>query len=97
MLSDHKDSAFSEVKALLAPFGITQFYIDSWGAYERHLEPVFHTVGKTNTQTIECKHLTLRTRIKRLARETICYSKSTWLHDVVIGLFINRDEFGLPI
>jgi insertion element IS1 protein InsB len=97
VLSDHKDSAFLELKTLLAPFGITQFYTDGWGAYERHLEPVFHTVGKANTQTIERKHLTLRTRIKRLARKTICFSKSTWLHDVVIGLFINRYEFGLLI
>ena len=32
-LSDHKDTAFLELKALLAPFGITQFYTDAWGAY----------------------------------------------------------------
>ena len=97
VLSDHKDIAFLKLKALLAPFGITRFYTDGWGAYERPLEPTFHTVGKVNTQTIERKHLTLRTRIKRLTRKTICFSKSTWLHDVVIGLFINRYEFGLSI
>ena len=97
VLAEHKDTAFLELKALLEPFGITQFYTDGWGAYERHLEPVFHTVGKANTQTIERKHLTLRTRIKRLARKTICFSRSEWLHDVVIGLFINRFEFGLSI
>ena len=96
-LSDHKDAAFLELKTLLEPFGITQFYTDGWGAYERYIEPVFHTVGKVNTQTIERKHLALRTRIKRLARKTICFSKSEWLHDVVIGLFINRFEFGLCI
>jgi IS1 family transposase len=88
VLAEHKDAAFLELKALLEPFGITQFYTDGWGAYERHVEPVFHTVGKVNTQTIERKHLTLRTRIKRLARKTICFSRSEWLHDVVIGLFI---------
>ena len=97
VLAEHKDTAFLELKALLEPFGITQFYTDGWGAYERHLEPVFHPVGKAYTQTIERKHLTLRTRIKRLARKTICFSKSEWLHDVVIGLFINRFEFGLSI
>lgn len=97
VLSSHQDSAFVELKALLEPFGITQFYTDAWGAYERHLEPALHTVGKANTQTIERKHLTLRTRIKRLARKTICFSKSVWLHDAVIGLFINRYEFGLDI
>jgi insertion element IS1 protein InsB len=97
VLADHQDKAFLELKTLLEPFGIMQFYTDGWGAYERHIEPVLHTVGKANTQTIERQHLTLRTRIKRLARKTICFSKSEWLHDVVIGLFINRYEFGLPI
>lgn len=42
-------------------------------------------------------HLTLRTRIKQLARKTICFSKSTLLHDIVIGLFINRYEFGRAV
>ena len=97
VLSDHKDAAFLALKALLEPFGITQFYTDDWGAYARHLNPEVHTVGKANTQRIERKHLTLRTRIKRLARKTICFSKSEWLHDTVIGLFINRFEFRLPI
>ena len=43
------------------------------------------------------KHLTLRTRIKRLARKSICFSKSVKIHDLVIGLFINRYEFQLYI
>lgn len=97
VLSNHQDSAFLALKTLLEPFGIVQFYTDGWGAYERHLDPTFQTVGKTNTQTIERKHLTLRTWIKRLARKTICFSKSIWMHDIVIGLFINRYEFGLNV
>jgi insertion element IS1 protein InsB len=97
VLSDHKDQAFLELKALLEPFGISQYYTDDWGAYDRHLAPALHTVGKRNTQKIERKHLTLRTRIKRLARKTICFSKTILMHDTVIGLFINRYEFGLPI
>ena len=47
--------------------------------------------------TTHYQHLTLRTRIKRLARKTICFSKSTELHDIVIGLFVNRYEFGLSV
>jgi len=96
-LAEHQDEAFIRLKALLEPFGIMQFYTDGWGAYERHLDPSLHTVGKRNTQKIERKHLTLRTRIKRLARKTICFSKSVVMHDIVIGLFLNRYEFGLPI
>jgi IS1 family transposase len=53
---------------VIAPFGIQHFYTDGWGAYERHLNPQQHTIGKANTQTIERKHLTMRTRIKRLTR-----------------------------
>ena len=47
-----------------------------------------------NTQRIESKHLTFRTRVKRLARETICFSKTFLMHTIVFGLFINRHEFG---
>jgi insertion element IS1 protein InsB len=97
VFGDHKDNVFLELKELLEPFGIRRFYTDDWGAYERHLESEEHEVGKQNTQKIERKHLTLRTRIKRLARKTICFSKTCQMHDIVIGLFINRYEFGVPV
>ena len=97
VLGRRKDEVFLQLKALLTPCGITRYYTDYCGAYERNLPPEVHTSGKRNTQQIECKHLTLRTRLKRLVRRTICFSKSTELHDIVIGLFINRYEFGLPI
>ena len=59
--------------------------------------PHQHVVGKRRTQQLERKHLTLRTRIKRLVRKTICFSRSVQMHDIVIGLFINRFEFGLTV
>jgi insertion element IS1 protein InsB len=89
-----QDEVFLQLQALLEPFGIRRFYTDGWGAYERHLAPEQHVVGKQHTQTIESKHINLRTRIKRLVRRTICFSKTITMHDLVIGLFINRDEFG---
>ena len=92
-----QDDVFLKLKSLLEPFGITRYYTDYWGAYTRHLEAAKHEPCKRNTQKIERKHLTLRTRIKRLARKTICFSKSIQMHDIVIGLFVNRYEFGLPL
>lgn len=89
-----EDEVFLELKALLKPLGIMRFYPDGWGAYRRHLDPAKHTVGKQHTQKIERKHTTLRARIKRLVRKTICFSRSVLMHDLVIGLFINRYEFG---
>jgi len=97
VLGNREDAVFLELKKLLAPFGITRFYTDGLGAYERHLPPAQHVVGKANTQKIELKHLTLRTRIKRLVRKTICFSKLEKMHDIVIGLFINRYEFGVLV
>jgi insertion element IS1 protein InsB len=92
-----KDEVFLQLKTLLAPFGITRYYTDYWGAYTRHLDANEHQPGKRNTQKIERKHLTLRTRIKRLTRKTICFSKSIQMHDLVIGLFVNWYEFGLRV
>jgi insertion element IS1 protein InsB len=92
-----KDGVLQELKTLLQPFGIKRFYTDHWGAYARQLESARHCPGKRQTQKIERKHLTLRTRIKRLARKTICFSKSVQLHDLVIGMFVNRYEFGLEV
>jgi insertion element IS1 protein InsB len=92
-----KDEVFLQLKALLEPFGIRRYYTDYWGAYERNLAPEVHGPGKHNTQQIERKHLTLRTRLKRLVRKTISFSKSIAMHDIVIGLFINRYEFGLSV
>jgi insertion element IS1 protein InsB len=91
------DEVFLQLKGLLEPFGMGRFHTDDWGAYARHLGPEVHRPGKRNTQQIERKHLTLRTRIKRLARKTICFSTSIQMHDIVIGLFVNRYEFGLPV
>jgi insertion element IS1 protein InsB len=92
-----KDEVLLKLKALLKLFGIRRYYTDCWGAYTRHLEANEHQPGKRHTQKIERKHLTLRTRIKRLTRKTICFSKSIQMHDLVIGLFVNRYEFGLQI
>ena len=89
-----KDEVFLDLKKLLEPFGIRRYYTDGWGAYERHIDPEQHRVGKDYTQKIESKHIRLRTRIKRLVRRTICFSKTERMHDLIVGLFINRYEFG---
>jgi IS1 family transposase len=59
----------------------------SWG------QPTKHCIHKIVRAYAEWR-LTLRTRIKRLARKTICFSKTTQMHDIVLGLFVNRYAFG---
>ena len=57
---------------------------------DRDFAAEFHPTGLLQ----ERDHLTLRTRIKRLARKTICFSKSLEIHKAVIGTFINIYFFG---
>ena len=70
---------------------------DCWGAYTPHLAPEKHTASNRCTQKIERQPQILRTRIERLVRKTICFSKSAPMHDIVIGLFVNRYAFGRPV
>ena len=91
------DAVCLQLKALLKLFGITRYYTDSWSAYTRHLAAEEREPGKRNTQQIERKPLTLRTRTTRLVRKTICFARSTQMHDLVIGLFVNRYACGLPV
>ena len=97
MFGSRAEEVCVELQKVLKPFGLVHFYTDAAGVYDRQLPPATHTVGKLYTQQIERKPLTLRTRIKRLARKTICFSKSVFMHDTVSGLFVNRYEFGTPV
>src|SRR5262249_44949031 len=92
-----KDTVFLKLKALLASIGLKRYYTDKAGVYQRYLPPEQHTVGKMTMQKIERKHLTLRTRLKRLARKTLCFSRSYLMHDLLIGLYMNRVEFGCAV
>ena len=92
-----KDEVFKSLKALPEPFGIKKFYTDDWGAYDRHPEEGKHKIRKENTRKTERKNLNFKTWIKHLARKIICFSKSEKMHDIVIGLLINKVEFGIDI
>ena len=75
---------------------VAVFSDDNFAYHEIIPKNILHT-GKRNTQRIERKHLTFRTRLKRLARKTICYSKSWEMHAILFGLLINVLEFGCKL
>ena len=72
---------------------VVRWITDAWWAYVDCLDQALRLESKALLQSLERKHLTLRTRIKRLARRTICFSKSVKVHDTIIGLFINQFFF----
>jgi insertion element IS1 protein InsB len=87
------DDVCKKLMDKLSVFNIAKYFTDNLASYSKYITPGRHFVGKKGTQKIENRNLSLRTRIKRLARKTICFSKSEELHDGVIGIFINRHMF----
>jgi hypothetical protein len=41
-----RDEVFLKLKALLEPFGITQYEMDDWGADTRHIDPRLRTLDQ---------------------------------------------------
>ena len=72
---------------------VRKFHSDRWEAYAKTLPAQKHQIGKDGTRHIERRNLTFRTRIKRLQRRTICFSKSEVMHDAVIKLHIHHLNF----
>jgi insertion element IS1 protein InsB len=68
---------------------VNTYRTDRWPTYARCLPRRRQQTGKGGTCHIERNHLNFRTRVKRLQRRTICYSRSEEMHDAVIKLFIH--------
>ncbi|MFM8445573.1 MAG: IS1 family transposase [Methylococcus sp.] len=85
-----QDAIFEKLYNNLKGFNIKTYYTDGWDSYSKYPPPEQHVIGKQNTQKTENKNLNFRTRIKRLARKTICFSRLELCHDKVIALFVNR-------
>jgi insertion element IS1 protein InsB len=91
------DDAFLELRALLVPFGVAHYYSDKQGAYRRHLPAEQYTTGRRSLCIIETEHRPLQSRLKRLAGQTLYFSQSIEMHDLVTGLFMNLYGFGRAV
>ena len=88
-------ATFARLRQLLLDTGlaVTRWITDAWWAYVDQLPAEQRVEDKTQLQRLERKHLTLRTRLKRLTRKTICFSKKIFFHDGIIGLCIHHFFF----
>jgi hypothetical protein len=75
--------------AIKKSYGLTVIVLDELNLRGLHSRPLVSLDATVMTPPAR------GTRIKRLMRKTICFSKSIQMHDIVIGLFVNRHEFGL--
>jgi len=88
------DAVFLRRTALREPFRLARFSTDVRGAYTRHLAPDLHRPGRQNMQNLARQPLTRRARMTRVVRKVICFSTSTPMPAMVIGVLVNRSAFG---
>ena len=88
------DAACRQLLQKLGGCQITRYHTDNWQPYAKLLPTRRHRTGKEVTSRIECHSLNFRTRLKRLQRQTICYSKSAVMHDAVIKLCAHNSNSG---
>lgn len=89
VLGRRTDASCRKLKNKLAACNVRRFYTDDWQSYTKILDAKRHHIGKDGTQRIERKNLNFRTHLKRMQRKTICFSKTTEMHDAVIKLYIH--------
>jgi IS1 family transposase/transposase-like protein len=69
---------------------VMRYCTDELESYQKFLPPAQHWVGKEGTQRIERNNLNFRTHLKRLQRQTICFSKADDMHHAVTKLYIRH-------
>ena len=81
----------SACKALLKKIShlqIDSYRTDDWKPYKKHIPPEKHIITKAKTTHIERRNRDFRTHLKRLCRETVCFSKKDDMHYGVIKTYI---------
>jgi len=90
----YKDEVFLQLKALLEPLALVAFILmdgSLWAPFKSSYARRESRTRKNRKQIFKFEDTNC------LVRKTICFSKTIIMHDIVIGLFINRYEFGLSI
>ena len=81
----------------LKQLDIEYFLTDDWEAFRAVLPQNRHLSGKQYTKNIEGVHTFFRTRIRRLMRRTVCFSKKLIYHysmlKIIIFLRNNRPSY----
>ncbi|MDR1678356.1 MAG: IS1 family transposase [Prevotellaceae bacterium] len=70
-----------------------RIYTDKLSTYKNLIEQEIHKIYPRCTNHIERKNLTLRTRLKRLGRRTICFNRSAQMLHNAMYLWVCGDPF----
>lgn len=89
-LGRRTDESCRRLLSKLRDCQVMRYCTDELETYQKLLPPARHWIGKDGTQRIERNNLNFRTHLKRLQRETICFSKSEAMHYAVTKLYIGH-------
>lgn len=62
---------------------------DGHSAYPKLVDPIVHDTSRYSNNRIERANLTLRTHLKRLGRETLCFSRSQKMLEACVLLYLD--------
>ena len=80
-------------EAIPQAYRVGHCYTDFWSAYQAVIPEEQHSaVGKETGETahVERWNNTLRQRLGRFVRKTLSFSKSLFMHDACLNLFLHR-------
>lgn len=94
-IGKRNDSACKALMKKLNHLEIDAYRTDDWKSYKKHIPMEKHIISKAKTTNIERRNRDFRTHIKRLCRETVCFSKKDDMHYGVLKAYIFiRNKFG---
>ena len=97
-IGKRNDSACKTLMKKLSHLQIDSYRTDDWKSYKKHIPPNKHIISKAKTTNIERRNRDFRTHLKRLCRETVCFSKKDDMHYGIIKAYIFlRNKFGTLI
>jgi insertion element IS1 protein InsB len=96
-IGKRNDKACKALMKKLSHLTIDSYYTDNWKPYKKHIPAEKHIIAKAKTTHIERRNRDFRTHIKRLCRETVCFSKKDDMHYGIIKTYIFiKNAFGSP-
>lgn len=93
-LSRRTDETCQRLLNKLGDCQVLRYFTDELDSYRKFIPQTHHWIDKAGRQRIERNNLNFRTHLKRLQRETICFSKEDDMHDAVTKLYINHLNAG---
>ena len=87
-MGKRSEAAVRNLWVKLKDLDIDWFLTDAWEAFQAVLPEAKHVVGKAYTKNIEGINTFFRTRVRRLVRRTVCFSKKLIYHYSMIKLVI---------